>query len=473
MSEVLSIRQLSISASDKVLIDDVSLSVKSGEMVALVGQSGVGKTLAMSAVAGLVDERLCVRGRVSLLGQTLAISDPNSPKWQSVRGQKIAYIFQDPKHTLNPTQSVKRLFTPILTRQNHPKSCHQDMMIKLLAQVGLGDPKRFLNRYPHELSGGEAQRIAIALAFALDPVIIIADEPTSSLDDGHKKGVSALFRQFVSRQTADNAPRAVIIISHDEMVTDVVDKVVVMQGGRDGGYGVPSPFGGADVVLSVQELSLSYRKSWFGKHASVLQNFNLQLQQGQIVGLMGASGSGKTTLACAITRLDDRLVMTGRILVSDGGQMQDVLRLQGRALQKFRPTIMMMNQDVSGSLNPDLTIAQSLQEAMNDRSPSLDELFDMLDLDKSMTNCYPDELSGGQKARICLVRILLANPTIIILDEPTAMLDGQNTAKMLSLLRTINERFKVAMLIISHDKAVLQAVCHDIIQITAHHDGLV
>lgn len=470
MSEVLSVRQLSIATSDKVLVDNVSLSVKSGEMVALAGQSGVGKTLAMSAVAGLIDERLCVRGQVSLLGQTLAVSDPNSPKWQSVRGQKIAYIFQDPKHTLNPTQSVKRLFTPILTRQNHPKSRHQAIMTELLAQVGLGDSKRFLSRYPHELSGGEAQRVAIALAFALDPIIIIADEPTSGLDDEHKKSVLALFRQFVGRHTADNVPRAVLVISHDETVKDMADNVVVIQGGCDGDYGVPSFFGGADVVLSVQELSLSYRASWFGKPTPILRHFNLQLQQGQIMGLMGVSGSGKTTLACAITRLDDRLVMTGRILVSDGRRVHDVLRLQGRALQKFRPTIMLMSQDVSGSFNPDLTIAQSLQEAMNDNSPSVDELFDVLDLDKNMTHRYPDELSGGQKTRMSLVRILLASPAIIILDEPTAMLDGQNTAKMLCLLRTINERFKVAMLIISHDKAVLEAVCHDIVQISKIHE---
>lgn len=466
MSEILVIQELSISTHDTTLVH-LSLSLKAHQVLAVVGRSGSGKTLAMSSLVGMVDKRLSVAGEVLFLGERLPIHEPNHPYWQSIRGQKIAYIFQDPKHILNPTCTVKKAFCAILARQHIPKSQYQSVVLELLAQTGLKNPVRFLNRYPHELSGGEAQRVAIALAFALEPVLIIADEPTSSLDDKHKKEVLALLSQFAKGHTKDGTSRAVIVISHDKEAIGIADEMVSLQAGLGEDYGVPSLCCSSKVALSVKNLNICHRQAWFGRSKPILSGLDLQIYEGQIIGLMGASGSGKSTLARAIARLDDGLVLTGEIWLNDGDKSWELVGLKGRALKACRPKIMLMNQDVSGSLNPDLTIFESLQEAINPDSPCMSELFGLLDLSEDLLGRYPNELSGGQKSRVCLVRILLACPKMMILDEPTAMLDAQNATKMLNLLRQIHERFKVAMLIISHDRAVLRGVCHDVVGLSA------
>lgn len=466
MREMLEIRELSISSHDNALVH-LSLSLNAHQVLAVVGRSGSGKTLAMSSLMGLVDKRLSVAGEVSFLGEKLPISEPNHPRWGQIRGQKIAYIYQDPKHVLNPTCTIKKAFYAILARQHYPKWQYQSRILELLTQAGLKNPAHFLNRYPHELSGGEAQRVAIAMAFALEPVLIIADEPTSSLDDEHKQEVLSLLGQFAKGYAKDGTPRAVIVISHDKSVVGIADEVVTLQAGMGEDYGMPPPCETSNVVLSIKNLGVAYCQAWFGQAKLILSGLDLQIHEGQIVGLMGVSGSGKSTLARAIARLDDGLVLTGEIWLYEGDKSWELVGPKGKSLKACRPKIMLMNQDVSGSLNPDLTIAQSLQEAIGSQSPCVSELFELLDLDEDLLGRYPNELSGGQKSRVCLVRILLACPKVMILDEPTAMLDGQNTAKMLHLLRQIHKRFKMTMLIISHDRAVLEGVCHRVVQLHA------
>lgn len=456
---ILKVQDLSILKDDTSIIQNLSFSVNGGQVLGVMGSSGVGKTLVMTSLIGLVDS-LVVRGEVSLCGQILPINQPNDERWQLVRGQRIAYIFQDPKHTLNPTHTIKRIFTHILTKLKCPKSHHKAIMVDLLSQVGLSEPQRFLSRYPYELSGGEAQCVAIALAFAFNPTLIIADEPTSSLDDEHKQGVLDLFSKFTK-----DGKHAVIIVSHDDDIKAVCDDVLYLQSHKKTDYGTPTPMPShAPIVLSVKDLSVAYRQGWFGQ-AFILKNINLTIHKSQIIGLSGVSGAGKTTFAKAIARLDDRLIATGQVWVSDGVKSWDMLALTGKELRRHHRQIMLMNQDVSASLNPDLTIKDSLDEAVCQNSPSVDKLLTTLRLDKSVLERYPHELSGGQKSRICLMRVLLATPSVIILDEPTAMLDTSNTLKLLNLLRHISTEFGTAMLIISHDKAVLRAVCHDVVDL--------
>lgn len=462
MTAVLSVDDLSIWADGRALVEHVSFEVACGQIVALAGASGVGKTQVALSLMGLNDERLSIAGKTVFCGQPLPLGRPNDKAWQAVRGTKIAHIFQDPKHVFDPTDTIKRAFIKIL--KHHHKKVSLTTLTAVLDQVGLTNPKRFLSAYPHELSGGEAQRIAIALAYLLDPVLIIADEPTSALDDDHKRAILTLFGRFVAGSTPDK-PRALIIISHDDEVKQLADKVVAIKNMAQMDLGEPSVHVPSEPILTIRGLSLGYRGAWFGRWVAVLKDFNLCIEQGQMVGLMGASGTGKTSLALAITRLSNRLVIKGEMTLFADDTTWQIPKLKGKKLRQYRPKVMLMSQEVSDSLNPDLTIHDSLKEAQTPHSPPIDDLLLALGLDRRLLGCYPKALSGGQQARICLVRILLTRPKLIILDEPTAMLDGQHTAKMLQLLRHINQKFGVAMLIISHDKAVLLALCHQVVAI--------
>lgn len=481
MTALLSVQNLSIFKGEDCLVHQLSFEVAHGELVAILGESGVGKTLAMLSLIGMTAPELVVQGQIVMDSEPI----PKYPKDHTgIRGQKIAYLFQDPQHLFNPVHTIKTAFRLIFNHLSLPKAQHYPTAIHLLTQVGLPNPSDFLTRYPHQLSGGEAQRISLALVLALDPMLIIADEPTSNLDNHKKDEILALLRGLADGVRSDGTRRAVVVISHDvASICTVADRYVLMAKSELGsvvaeqgrarefdekrflaGFGKPLPFDESrPVVLNIKNLSLAYQRSWWGKQP-VIHHLNFTLKQGQIIGLVGRSGQGKSSIAKAITRLDERIVVTGEILF---GRV-NVLTLTGKALARYRPKILLVMQDVASSLSPSLTIKESLIEGLTANHRHIDDdkllsLLDFLKLPKDILACYPARLSGGEQGRVCLLRALLLTPEVLILDEPTAMLDAKTSVQVLDLLRAINQQFGVAMLIISHDRQVVEAVCHDVV----------
>lgn len=480
MADLLSVRSLCIRHQNKPLVDNLSFELAQSEVLAVLGQSGVGKTLAMMALLGLSDG-LYVTANAKLLDWQLPIGETIHQKWQGIRGHCIGYVFQDPKRTLNPLHNIKTAFTHVLSQANVPKKQHRQRTLELLASVRLPNPANFLSRYAHQLSGGEAQRIAIALVLALNPVLVIADEPTSSLDDALKHDILCLLKDIAKQQN-----RGVIIVSHDtKHLSGMADKFLVMTQGKpamtawslaqvdDNAYltvdfGKASDFCESKVVLDVKNLSLFYRFAWFGKSLPVVSDLSFTVQQGQIVGLVGVSGRGKSSVAKAITRLNDGLIIQGEIDFFDAVLgVCSVAKLKGCELSCYRPKVLLMTQDVIASLNPRRKIVQSLTEGVGVAryKDNIDVLLSMVGLDKAVLSCYPSQLSGGECARVCLLRVLLVQPQILILDEPTAMLDKQTTKQVIDLLRHINQTFNMSMLLISHDDDVVQALCHHVVNI--------
>lgn len=471
---LLSVQNLSI-FTHQPIVENLSFTVDTGQMLAVVGRSGSGKTLMMTSFLGL-NEQIKITGNISLQEINLPIHDTQTKDWQSIRGKKIAYIFQDPKQTLNPLHTIKKAFLLIFKQIQYPRKNRLNQINQLLLQVGLNVP---LNRYPHQLSGGEAQRLSIALALAFNPLLIIADEPTSSLDDKHSQDILTLFKKIA------NDGRAVIVISHQMHHLKNFDVILWLKKGQfifgqyqtiakklpQINFGKPSLYqDNTDILLKINQLTLGYKKPWQGRLAPIIQKFCLQIKQKQIVGLAGTSGAGKSSIAKAITSLDKDLWMDGNIFLLDGGQYICLSDLTEKQLALYRPKIIWVMQDITDSLNPDWLIYQSICEGLIAKNQPidqkiLDELCHLLELPKTILWRYPHQLSGGEKSRAVLLRALFAKPHLLILDEPTAMLDNQTTLYVINLLKTINQTLNIAMLIISHDKSVLAAVCHKIVYI--------
>lgn len=499
------------------LLYDVNITLNRGQILVIMGKSGVGKSVSMMSLLAIQDPRFVVSGEVFFCGQRLPIHEPNARTWRDIRGRGIAYLFQDAKQALNPLDTIKTAFDKVFCRIRLAKNSRPSTMVKLLQRTHVYHPS-LPHRYPHELSGGEAKRVHLALLLALNPMLIIADEPTGHLEDGLKESVLALLADV-----SKNEGKAVMMVSHDEQTLAYADRVMMMaEGGchdvhdKEALYGrltqqfdskaaalslkntqntmsAQPPYDKSDgqpVLMSTKGIRYHYGSTgllWrLSKRARQTPNLSMSvpdfdIKQGQIVGLMGDSGVGKSTLAKLITRLDDTIVAKGEIWFADEGQMRDVLCLDGRALLAYRPNVVLMMQDYMGSLNPYLTIHQSVAEGLiakhrlqkirvnhEEIHQNITELATQLNLPTDILHQYPHQLSGGQRAKVCLVRALLVRPKLLILDEPTAMLDDDNTWQLMNLLKERSQAFGMSMLIISHDARVLTWLCDKVIEMKNH-----
>ncbi|MFB6349218.1 ABC transporter ATP-binding protein [Moraxella sp. ZJ142] len=471
------------------IIAGLNVKLSAGEVLGVVGQSGTGKTSLMLSLLGLLPKAFLVHADTAKLqNQPIAITKQGDESaFLGIRGRGIGYIFQEPKAALNPVHTLAKSFDELFHQMAMPKKARKQATLKWLRLVQLPNPEQFLHRYPHELSGGEARRASMALVLAMQPKLIIADEPTGALDASLRDEILDLLVKLCQDSQA-----ALMLISHDlPSIVGRCDWLLAMDKDDKGNhrhefgkvqtvltlpiakrlmaadYGTPSQISPSDVqVLSLQDFGVARRRFWWGKPKPMIDKINLTIYQGEIIGIMGASGIGKTTLAKAITRLDDTLITQGQWLINGSNPV----KLTGKASQQaYRQTQLVM-QEVRASLNPDLTIFASLLEAFADQQPSdcleqMHHLLALCGLSTTILERYPDKLSGGECQRVCLVRALLAKPDLLILDEPTAMLDRISIAKFLELLKNINTQHGTSMMIISHDKAVLQAICHRIITV--------
>ena len=482
---LLSVSHLSVKSGQQVLVQDLSFHLHAGETIAIVGESGSGKSVSSLALLGLLPDSLTVTGEAHFRQQSLLASTP--AQWRAIRGKKMAMIFQEPMTALNPLHKVEKQIGEMLHYAGLSKQQVRAKVIDLLTQVGIPEPEKKLSRYPHELSGGQRQRVMIAMALAQDPDVLIADEPTTALDVTLQQQVLQLLKSLqASRQMA------MILVSHDlNLVKRYSDQVIVMQKGvvkEQGATGhifahaqdeytrhlLNHDFGQAlNVPASETLLKLQQVAVRFPVKAGILNRtvdyvnavapLDLQLAKGESVGVVGESGSGKTSLALALARLihsEGQIELAGTTLTG----------LSENQLRPLRSQFQIVFQDPFSSLNPRLNVEQIVGEGAarfipdkQARRAAVEQVLQKVELPAEFADRYPHQLSGGQRQRVAVARALIMQPKLLILDEPTSALDRSTQRTLVALLRKIQQEEQISFLFISHDLAVVRALCQRVL----------
>ena len=471
-------------------VDDVTLSIGRGETLGLVGESGSGKSLTAMAALGLAPPSARLKASGGLFWRRSRIDDKSEAWLRRLRGKRVGVVFQEPAGCLNPLLTIGRqIAESVPVRKDRP-----NRVAALLGEVGLDSG--MTGRYPHELSGGQQQRVMIAIALAADPLLLIADEPTTALDLTIQAQIVALLRDLKARRGM-----ALLFISHDlALVSALADRVAIMRQGRiveQGPAGevfasprdaytrallaarpshgapparlptidaflndlsVPSPPPASTIgatVLEIRELSVDYPgRGWFAKAHRAVNGVSLSLRAGESLGLVGESGSGKSTVARSVMGLIKPIAGRIELFGSERGAGVGHNRCQ------------IIFQDSGGSLNPRLTVRSILSEPMDlrdlHRGPARKErlaaALEEVALEPAHLERYPHELSGGQRQRVNIARALTLDPDILICDEIVSALDVTVQAQVLNLLKDIQARRALALLFISHDLAVVRFV---------------
>ncbi len=474
----------------RLAVENLSIDLSPGETLCIVGESGSGKSLTARALMGLLPAPhvRATKGKILFSGEDL--TKASEPRMRQIRGSEISMIFQEPMTALNPVMTIGGQIDEVFRfHADMPPRERRKRAIQLLEDVHLPDPKQIVAAYPHELSGGQRQRAMIAMALALEPKILIADEPTTALDVTTQAQILKLINEM-----QDVHKSGVLFITHDfGVVADIADRVVVMQYGKVVETGtvdkvlnapehsytqaliasVPSLIPRAPrprsehIVLSGKDVQKSFGggKSLFGfgkpnRHVRAVKDVTLDLRRGETLGVVGESGSGKSTLARCIIRLMDS--DSGSILLDD----VDITSLGRSEMRPFRKRIQMVFQDPFASLNPRIKVGQIISqgpmiqgEARESAEARARELLEIVGLDERAFNRYPHEFSGGQRQRIGIARALALDPEILVADEPVSALDVSIQAQILELLDEIREKMNLSMMFITHDLRVAAQVC--------------
>lgn len=496
---VLSVRDLRVATSGRHpvgILNGISFDIRAGETLCLVGESGSGKS-----VTSLVTMDLLPRGELEVIGGEVLLSGEDvvtasAARTRALRGQEMAMIFQEPMAALNPVLTIGLQMDEVFRAHRRARAGERrSAALEAFASVGLPDPARVYDSYPHQLSGGQRQRVMIAMALALKPKLLIADEPTTALDVTTQKQILQLIRKLQDEQNT-----AVLFITHDMgVVVDIADRVCVMREGeivetgqvaqvlgapahqytRDLLAAVPSlkprpPRAQAQTEQSLELIAVNKVFSFGSLLARIagrkdhsvhaVNDVSFRLTRGRTLGIVGESGSGKSTVARCILRLEDPT--SGAILVNG----LDIAPLHGqRALAPARRAVQMIFQDPNRSLNPRLTIGDSLIEgplnAGEARSAALSRAADLLEvvrLPRESLSRYPHQFSGGQRQRIAIARALMMSPDVIVADEAVSALDVSVQAQVLDLLAEVQQKRDVALLFITHDLRVAAQICDEV-----------
>ncbi|CCD88315.1 putative ABC transporter, ATP-binding protein; dipeptide/oligopeptide/nickel transporter [Bradyrhizobium sp. ORS 285] len=468
-------------------VDGVSFDLTAGKIVCVVGESGSGKSMCAHALLGLLPDTVKVDGgEIRFEGHDLLKVDEDG--WRDLRGRRIAMVFQEPMTALNPLMRIGDQLMEVF--EAHDLLAPGERRAKALAlvrEVGLPDPERIIRAYPHQLSGGQRQRAMIAMALALEPAVLVADEPTTALDVTTQAQILKLIRNL---QASHNM--AVMFITHDfGVVADIADQVVVLRHGKVVEEGTAETVLGnpqhdytkallaavpsfdppprttrEDQPKAIEVIGLDKTyvtpTGWFrpNRETRAAHAVNFAIHQGETLGLVGESGSGKSSVA--------RLVM--RLIEADRGTVRigdvDLTALDGRALRTQRHRIQMIFQDPFASLNPRRKVGRIIADGMVARGTPLDaalkraqELLGLVGLDAGAIERYPHEFSGGQRQRIGIARALALDPEIIVADEAVSALDVSVQAQVLRLLEDLKARLGLSMLFITHDLRVAAQIC--------------
>lgn len=476
-------------AGDVFAVKDVSFTVAPGEIVAIVGESGSGKTVTAKAILGLLPETAMSSGAVLITGNDVLSVSPH--QLRQIRGRDVAMVFQEPSTALNPVYTVGWQIAEGL-RAHRPegrrvgRKVARRLAIEALGKVGIPEPEKRVDYYPHQFSGGQKQRVVIAAALALNPGLIVADEPTTALDVTVQAEILELLRDL-----RDKYGTSIVLITHNMgVVADLADRVVVMfQGdvveeassevlfdtpkeeytqkllaavphlGRNSaseGF-TERAFQDKEVLVAARDLEIEYPGRLGSPAFRAVDQVSFTISAGEVFGLVGESGSGKTTIGRAIAGLNRT---TGGSLKVLGYEMLD---FKERTFRPYRKDIGFVFQDPAASFNPHLTIGECVAEPLlihTDLSgpavtKKVEELLESVQLPRSYAQRFPHELSGGQRQRASLARGLALKPKLLIADEPTSALDVSVQAKVLELFREIQVEMGFAALFISHDLAVV------------------
>ena len=475
----------------------VSLSVGRGESVGLVGESGSGKSVTALSVLQLLPSGAARHpgGSITLAGtggEETELLGASHETMRDVRGNRIAMIFQEPLSSLNPLHSIEKQISEVLTTHRMmSRGEARERVLELLDMVGLPEAKERLHALPHVFSGGQQQRIMIAMALANEPDLLIADEPTTALDVTVQAQILELLKELQAK-----TGMALLLITHDlGVVRKMAERVYVMHDGLfvesgEAGHVLSSPDheytrrliaaepGGrpsADTAEAPGLLEANDLRVWFPRRKGVLQRVydhvravdgvSLRVREGRTLGVVGESGSGKSTLGRALIRLER----------SEGDiafQGKDISALRAREMRPLRADMQIVFQDPYGSLSPRLPVGRIVAEGLGVFAPgkSREERRELalralaeVGIGEDALARYPHEFSGGQRQRIAIARALIVRPKFIILDEPTSALDMSVQAQIVELLRDLQEKHNIAYLFISHDLKVVRALAHDIV----------
>ena len=492
---ILSIENLSIAipiGGDRPFaVQKVSIDVKSQEIVCVIGESGSGKSVTSFATMGLLPKILKPsQGKIIFEGQNLL--EMKERDLRALRGDRMAMIFQEPMTALNPCYTVGNQIEEIFQKHRKiSKSETRKRVLKLFNEVQLPDPERLRHSYPHQLSGGQRQRVMIAMALALDPKLLIADEPTTALDVTTQAQILNLLKQLKTEHDA-----GILFITHDfGVVAEIADRVVVMQHGQIVEQGsadeilnhpqhpytkslisaVPRKAPGNTRILDESPITMEARNvvktfktsgGLFGKGRTVhaVKDAGFIVRRGETLGIVGESGSGKTTLVRCLIKL----------IEPDSGEINingiDFVKLSKHDLRQHRKDIQIIFQDPYGSLNPRRTIGDLIIEGPVNfgvpRAKALErakELLRIVQLNPDCLDRYPSQFSGGQRQRICIARALAVEPKVLIADEAVSALDVSVQKEVLKLLANIRDEFGLTLVFITHDLRVAAQICDNII----------
>jgi microcin C transport system ATP-binding protein len=470
------------------VVEGVSFDIRKGRTLALVGESGSGKSVTAHSILRLLPYPLARHpaGEIRYAGEDLLKASER--RMRGIRGDRIAMVFQEPMTSLNPLHTIGKQINEVLQiHKGLNGKAATARTLELLELVGIPDPAKRIRAYPHELSGGQRQRVVIAMALANEPELLIADEPTTALDVTVQLKILELLKELQAK-----LGMALLLISHDlNLVRRIAHHVCVMQSGRiveqatcEELFNAPQhpytrellaaePSGGpvpseasSPTLLEVKDLKVWFpvKKGMFRHtvdHIKAVDGVSFRLPKGQTLGIVGESGSGKSTLGLAILRL---IASTGEIRFGD----QALENMSQRAVRPLRRQMQVVFQDPFGSLSPRMSVGQIVGEGLGihglgspvEQAQAIKDALVEVGLDPESRHRYPHEFSGGQRQRIAIARALVLKPDLILLDEPTSALDRTVQRQVVELLRSLQAKYNLTYLFISHDLAVVRALSH-------------
>ncbi|MGD9661799.1 MAG: ABC transporter ATP-binding protein [Porticoccaceae bacterium] len=487
-------------------VDDVSFTLESGQTLGIVGESGSGKSVCCYSLLDLVPKPPGrIEGGTALFdGEDLLTC--SRERMGQIRGDDIAVIFQDPMTCLNPFLTIgEQLIEPLLYHRGVKRQQAKERAIAMLDEVGIKNPQRRYNSYPHELSGGMRQRVMIAMALIAEPKLLICDEPTTALDVTIQAQILKLIRELQQKRNV-----AVIFVTHDlAVISEVADQVLVMNKGKmvesgstktlfanpkedytrkliaaiAKGEKIPQETATAQPLIAVNHLSTWFRDYAIGLFSSAeskkerqikaVNDVSFHINRHEILGVVGESGSGKSTLGRSLLGLTP---ITSGSVTYDG---QDLTNLSSRQMKPWRRKMQMIFQDPYASLNPRMTIFETLAEPLlvhglaskKTVTQQVLELMDDVGLARAYIRKYPHEFSGGQRQRIAVGRAIATKPEFIVADEPVSALDVTIQAQILDLILALVDKHNLTMLFISHDLSVIRYMTDRVL--VMHHGEII